>query len=88
MVVDISLGGLQIRTKDCLPLGREVRLKVARTESSPLIFRGEVRHSSLMPGSDLYASGFRFLPETHEERITIAEDVHDIFLRQAESLAG
>jgi hypothetical protein len=88
VIVDISLGGLQIRSKVSLPVGKSCVMRVARPKDRPLEIKGEVRHSQLMPESDLFASGFRFLPETREERMAIAEYVHEIFLRQTDAMAG
>lgn len=86
MVVDIGLGGLQIRLKNDLPYGSILRVKIGRMEGEPLELRGEVRHSAPVPDSDLFAVGMRFVPVTHDERIAIAEFVHEIFQRQREKL--
>jgi c-di-GMP-binding flagellar brake protein YcgR len=88
VIVDISLGGLQIRSKVSLPLGKQCVLRVARPKDRPIEIKGEVRHCQLMEESELFASGFRFLPDTREERMAIAEYVHEIFLRQTDAMAG
>jgi hypothetical protein len=87
IIVDIGLGGLQLRTREMLPTGEHCTMEVGRVDSTPLVLKGEIRHSSAVPGSDLYASGIRFKPENHEDRIAIAEYVHAIFQRQCDLLA-
>jgi hypothetical protein len=88
VVVDVSLGGLQVRSKVALPVGSHCVLVVAQLGAKPLRIRGEVRHSGPVAGSDLLSSGFRFLPETNEDRIAIMEYVHGVFLRRSELMAG
>ncbi len=87
IIVDIGLGGLQLRTRQQLPTGEHCTLEVGRVDADPLILKGEIRHSSPIQGSELYASGIRFKPESHEDRIAIAEYVHAIFQRQCDLLA-
>lgn len=87
VVVDIGLGGLQLRTRSILPVGETCYIQVARSNGTTMDLRGEVRHSNPLPDSDICASGFRFVPTTHEERIAIASYVHDVFLRQGELAA-
>jgi c-di-GMP-binding flagellar brake protein YcgR len=84
VIVDIGLGGLQIRTRNLLPIGESCIIQVAVDDGDPLELRGEVRHSTQVADSEIYASGFRFVPETHEERMAIANYVHAVFLRQGE----
>lgn len=88
VIVDLSLGGLQIRSKKPLPISVLCVLQVARKNGEPLEMHGEIRHSTKMPDTDMYASGFRFLPDSHGERMAIAEYVHEVFLRQSESLVS
>lgn len=86
VIVDIGLGGLQLRSKDLLPVGSFCKIYIGRVEGEPLMIAGEVRHSSDIPDSDLIATGIRFCPETHEERLAIAEYVHGVFQRQCDKL--
>ena len=88
VIVDVSLGGIQVRSKVALPVGCQAVLHIAQLGRRPLKVRGEVRHTEKIPGSELIASGFRFLPETHEDRIAIMEYVHAVFLRRSELMAG
>lgn len=87
VIVDIGLGGLQIRSRTELPVGCKCRLHVGRLDKNPLVLRGEVRHTAAIKNSDLISTGIRFLPESHEERLAIAEFVHAIFQRQCDMLA-
>lgn len=88
VVVDVSLGGIQVRSKIALPVGEQCVLHIAQLGRKPLKVRGEVRHTDSIPGSELKSSGFRFLPDTHEDRIGIMEYVHSVFLRRSELMAG
>ena len=88
VVVDVSLGGIQIRSRIMLPVGEQCVLHIAQLGGKPFRIRGEVRHTAPVPGSELISSGFRFLPETHEDRIAIMEYVHGVFLRRSELMAG
>lgn len=84
MVVDIGLGGAQLRTKECLPVGTVCTLELGTVSGKPLELQGEVRFSVPIPNSELYASGFRFLPQTHDERAAVAAYVHGVFAQQDE----
>jgi hypothetical protein len=88
VVVDVSLGGIQVRSKMAPPVGQQCVLHIAQLGGKPLKVRGEVRHTDSIPGSELLSSGFRFLPETHDDRIAIMEYVHSVFLRRSELMAG
>jgi len=39
-----------------------------------------------MPDSDLHATGIKFMPESHSDRMAIAEYVHEVFQRQCDGL--
>ncbi len=86
MLVDIGLGGAQLRSKLPLADGASIRMRIGRNEGEPLEIRGEVRHCSAVPESDLFGSGIRFTPSTHAERVALAEFVHDVFQRQRDRL--
>jgi len=86
VVVDIGLGGLQLRSRQSMPLGHVCVLRVGQDTGKSLILRGEVRYSTPIPDSDLWAIGFRFIPSSHEERVAIAEYVHSVFQRQGDRL--
>jgi c-di-GMP-binding flagellar brake protein YcgR len=88
VVVDIGLGGLQVRSKEQLPVGAICRICIGRDGKQPLDLPGEVRYSHAVEQTDLMASGVRFLPKNHEQRIAVAEFVHSVFENQGESLVG
>ena len=88
IIVDVSLGGLQIRSKCDLPVGVVCFLNISPLDRKPIRMRGEVRHSGPVEGTELVGSGFRFLPESQEERVAIMEYVHNAFLRRAELQAS
>lgn len=86
VIVDIGLGGLQLRSKEPLPVGDFCKIDIGRIEGGAMTLAGEIRHSRAVDGSDLYATGVRFCPASHEDRLTIAEYVHGVFQRQCDKL--
>jgi len=86
VIVDIGLGGLQLRSKSSFPLGSHCRIQIGTIQGESLILAGEVRHSGALDNSELVATGIRFCPDTHEERLAIAEYVHGVFQRQCDKL--
>lgn len=88
VVVDIGLGGLQVRSKEHLPVGDICKVCVGRDGRKPLELPGEVRYSKPVENTELIASGIRFLPDTHEQRVAVAEFVHGVFQMQGESLVS
>lgn len=88
VVVDVGLGGIQILAKQQLPVGHVCHLSIGRSDGTCLEVPGEVRFSNPLDGSELYATGMRFTPETHEQRSELVDFVHGVFQRQADQLAG
>lgn len=86
VIVDIGLGGLQLRSKEDINLGTLCRIHIGQLHGDPLVLAGEVRHTGEIDGSDLIAIGIRFVPQTHDERLAIAEYVHGVFQRQCDKL--
>ncbi len=86
IVVDIGLGGVQLSSKVKLPVAKKLTLQVGK-KTEPIQFGGVVRYSNRCEDGS-FMSGFKFLPESHDERVTIAEFVHDVFQRQWELLAS
>ena len=86
VIVNIGLGGLQLRARSKFVAGEKCSLQVGKEDCPPISLPGEIRHVISIEGSDLYAIGVRFLPKTHEERLTIAEFVHAVFQRQCNLL--
>jgi c-di-GMP-binding flagellar brake protein YcgR len=78
IVVDVSLGGLKMRTRSTLePTTPYILTMAGRGE--PVEFNGTVVH--LADGSENEEAfvGFVFRPESHEERVAIANFVHGVF---------
>jgi c-di-GMP-binding flagellar brake protein YcgR len=86
VVVDVGLGGVQLRSKEQLPVGENFELVIGTPEGKQLALNGEVRSSRKILDSELFGSGYRFIPESHDQRIDIAEYVHMVFQRQGEKL--
>lgn len=84
IIVDIGLGGIQIRSKKRLPVGEICQVKVGRDNGVPLTIRGEVRYSNYMAESGLYASGLRYAPASHEERLVIAAFLNSVVQERKE----
>lgn len=88
VITDIGLGGIQIRTKGHIVSSSKVVVHVALSDGETLDLRGELRHVTSVPNSELFSAGIRFVPDNHQERMAVAEFVHHIFQRQAEELAS
>lgn len=86
VIVDIGLGGLQVRTRVKLSTEKTYRVEVGRSGMEPLLLRCEVRHCEQAPDSDLFTSGLRFIPDGHSDRMAIATYVHHVFQRQCDML--
>ena len=87
MIADIGLGGVQLRSKESLPPDQPLKLHIGRDGMDPLVVNGRILYSHL--GEDpMYVIGFGFMPESHEERIAVAEYVHGVFQTQFDALAG
>ena len=88
VVVDVGLGGIQILCRQKLLVGQICHLTIGRTDGTSLDVPGEVRFSHAMENSELFATGMRFKPETHEQRSELVDYVHAVFQRQADLLTG
>src|SRR5690606_21249063 len=76
IISDVSLGGLQVRSKCQLEEGIECRLQIGRLAETPLDVQATLVYSRPIADSDLFASGFRINPATNEEKKAWAEFVH------------
>lgn len=85
VVCDLSLGGLQLRSKSCLEPGRRFRLVIGQGEERPLTVHAESRYCTPV-NETLFATGFRFRPQTVSERADLVTYVHEVFKDQGESL--
>lgn len=88
MLVDIGLGGVQLRSKELLPTNVDLNLRLGQDGKAPLDLKGKIRYCYPDDEDGMYVSGFKFAPETHEERVAIAQFVHGVFQKQWEALAG
>ena len=78
LVVDVSLGGLKIKTKANLDPSKAYILTMA-TGDLPMNFHGRIVHLAQSEGSAETGVGFVFRPESHDERVAIASFVHQVF---------
>jgi hypothetical protein len=88
VIVDISLGGLQVRSRTPFEAGAKYMLEIGRGNTSPIAVHAESLHSKPIEESDLYSTGFRLTPATAMERIEWVEYVHCVFKAQGEMLTG
>lgn len=88
VVVDVSLGGCQIRSREQFEPDKTYTLKIGRGDHDPVEIQAVARYSKLMEDCDLYATGFQFQSGTAAERIAWAEYVHAVFKDQGEMLLG
>jgi hypothetical protein len=86
IIVDVSLGGLQIRSRTKFSHGDLYRLTVGRADSTPVLIAAEVRYSIPIEDSDLFATGFKVRPEDNDQRINWVDYVHTVFQSQGETL--
>lgn len=89
VVVDVGLGGIQVLSRHQLRVGEVCTVTIGRTDGTKISVPGEVRFSAPSSGaSGLFATGMRFVPETHEQKSEVVDYVHGVFQRQADQLAG
>ncbi|MBL8065596.1 MAG: PilZ domain-containing protein [Chthonomonadaceae bacterium] len=88
VVIDVSLGGLQVRSKHEFNLSSSYTLQIGRADSDPLEVDAEARYCVPIEDSDLFATGFRCLPTSSEDRMKWVDYVHSIFQSQGEHLVG
>ncbi|MBS1715616.1 MAG: PilZ domain-containing protein [Armatimonadetes bacterium] len=86
VVTDVSLGGLQIRSRHQFDPGQQYTLNIGRISSEPLVVTAEARYCIHIEDTDLYATGFRCQLSSTAERIDWVEYVHGIFQTKGESL--
>ncbi len=88
VVVDVSLGGLQVRSREEFAAGLRCRLIVGRMNGEPMEISAEVRYSKPIPDSDLMSTGFRIVPVSDEEKEVWARYVQQALKYQGEQLAS
>lgn len=87
IVVDLSLGGLQARSRRKYPAGSMCTVSITGENDEAIITQAEIRYSNQLPNSDLFATGFRFVPSTVEERVGLVNYIHTRFQSEADSMA-
>jgi hypothetical protein len=85
MIVDISIGGAQIRSRTRYVEGETCSLVIGRGWEPPTKVTVEVRYSKPVEDSDLFATGFRFKPKDPKERMDLVDFLHEVFQRTADS---
>lgn len=88
IIVDVSLGGFQLRSKTKFEAQSLYHLVIGRCEDTPINVTAEARYSVNVEGTDLYATGFKVRPEDNTQRIDWVEYVHAVFQSQGESLTS
>lgn len=88
VIVDISLGGLQLRSRTPFESGKEFELEIGRADDQPIVVIAEARESTPIEDSDLFSTGFRLTPRNALERIEWVEYVHSVFKKQGDLLTG
>ena len=86
VVTDVSLGGLQIRSRHQFEPGRDYTLQIGRMSSEPLVVSAEARYCIHIEDTDLYATGFKCQLSSTADRIDWVDYVHGIFQTKGESL--
>lgn len=88
VVIDVSLGGLQVRSRHQFDAGQVYILNIGRSDAAPLQITAEARYSVAIEETDLYATGFKCQPNSPTEKVDWVDYVHAIFRAQGESLVG
>lgn len=88
VVTDVSLGGLQIRSRRPFSGGEVCEIEIGGLEESPLKIRAEARYSAAVEDSDLFATGFKCVLNAKQERMGWVDYVHQVFQTQGERLVG
>lgn len=79
VIVDLSLGGLQVRGRTQYPQGSTCMIVISQDGDKRIVTSAEVRYSYPIEDSDLFATGFKFMPENMEQRVELVNFVHHRF---------
>ena len=88
VIIDISLGGMQVRSRSDLEAGTQFLVQIGCGGEAPITTAVEVRHSTRIPDTDLFAIGTRFLPGASEERMRLVQYIHDAFIKQVQLMVA
>ncbi len=86
VLVDVSLGGLQVRSRKQYEQGSIVSVTIGRGDIKPIELNAEVRYSLPIAKSDLFATGLKFRDNSREQTEDWVNFVHAIFKEQGEAL--
>ncbi|MBX3120380.1 MAG: PilZ domain-containing protein [Fimbriimonadaceae bacterium] len=86
LVIDVSLGGLLLRSEHNFTGGETIEIQIAQERGDAVTVEAEVRHSTVVEGSQFFLCGARFLPKTHDQRVAIVHYVHDAFRTGADKM--
>ena len=88
-LLDIGLGGVQIESSKPIPTETKLLLVLEEQDGRPLLkVHGKAKYCNDDAGNKTFTAGFKFFPESHQERVAIAEFVHHVFQRQWEILGS
>lgn len=88
VVTDVSLGGLQIRSRRPFAGGEVCEIEIGGHDATPLKIRAEARYSAAVEDSDLFSTGFKCVLNAKQERMGWVDYVHQVFQTQGERLVG
>ena len=88
IIVDLSLGGFQIRSKRTFHNGELCEISISDPDNDPLVVQAEVRYASEIPEVGLYGTGFRFHPATLEQKVALVNYIHTRFRMDVERLTA
>jgi hypothetical protein len=86
VLVDVSLGGMQVRSRYQYQAGAIVSVTVGRGDIEPVTVQAEIRYSLPIKKSDLFATGLRIVASDSEKTRQWVAYVHEVFKQQGESL--
>lgn len=84
LIVDISVGGLQVRARNRFLQGEVCTLVIGRGWEPPLTINVEIRYSCEIEEADLFATGVRYRPRDAQQRMELVDYLHDVFQRRSE----
>jgi hypothetical protein len=88
IVSDVSIGGLQLRSRAHIPSGYRTTIQIGQLNADPLKVTAIAVYSRRIEGTDLFATGFRVTPESAVEKSSWGRFVHETFRRQMDQMAS
>ncbi len=86
VMVDVSLGGAQVQTKEEFEVGDLCNLVIGEGSGSPVSIQVECRHSIKQDTKGLFSVGLRFVPANPEQRRQLAQYLNAVIARDGETL--